>query len=244
MAISVYRDGRSYLRKSDRDCFPPVLGLSFEANLWHFLLQDLMAKRPQSTEKSILDRIRGHGRGWVFTPRHFLDLGSRPAITSALRRQTEAGAIRQLGRGLYDYPKLHPNLGPLAPTPEALAKAMAGRDRVRLQPSGAYAANLLGLSDQVPAKVVFLTDGPSRIVQVGSMTLQLRRTTPRNMAAAGRPSGLVIQAFRHLGPEHITSDRIARLRRTLPAGDRRALLKDLTLAPEWMHRPLKELAAS
>jgi hypothetical protein len=244
MAISVYRDGCLYLRKSDRDGFPPVLGLSFEANLWHFLLQKFMAKRPQSTEKSILDRIRGHGRGWAFTPRHFLDLGSRPAITSALRRQTEAGTIRQLGRGLYDYPKLHPHLGPLAPTPEALAKAMAGRDRVRLQPSGAYAANLLGLSEQVPAKVVFLTDGPSRIIQVGSMTLQLRRTTPRNMAAAGRPSGLVIQAFRHLGPEHITSDRIARLRRTLPVHDRRALLKDLTLAPEWMHRPLKELAAS
>lgn len=75
------------------------------------------------------------------------------------------------------------------------------------------------------------------------MTLQLRRTTPRNMAAAGRPSGLVIQAFRHLGPEHITAERIARLRRTLPADDRRSLLKDLTLAPEWMHRPLKELAS-
>ena len=202
-----------------------------------------MARHSQSFEKAILDRVRGHGRGWVFTPRHFLDLASRPAITSALRRQIEAGTIRQLGRGLYDYPKLHPTLGQLSPTPEALAKAMAGRDRVRLQPSGAYAANLLGLSEQVPAKVVFLTDGPSRVVRVGSMTLQLRRTTPRNMAATGRPSGLVIQAFRHLGPEHITPERIARLRSTLPADDRRALLKDLTLAPEWMHRPLKELAA-
>jgi hypothetical protein len=203
-----------------------------------------MAKRPQSAEKSILDRIKGHGRGWVFTPRHFLDVASRPAITSALRRQTSAGTIRQLGRGLYDYPSVHPTLGALSPTPEALAKAMAGRDRVKLQPSGAYAANLLGLSEQVPAKVVFLTDGPSREVQVGPTTLQLRHTTPRNMAAAGRTSGLVIQAFRHLGPEHVTSERIARLRRTLPADDRRALLKDLTLAPEWMHRPLRELAAS
>lgn len=203
-----------------------------------------MAKRSQSCEKSILARIMGHGRGWVFTPRHFLDLASRPAITSALRRQTEAGTIRKVGRGLYDYPKLHPTLGPLSPTPEAIAKAMAGRDRVRLQPSGAYAANLLGLSEQVPAKIVFLTDGPSRVVRVGSMTLELRRTTPRNMAAAGRPAGLIIQAFRHLGPEHITPERIARLRSTLSANDRRALLKDLTLAPEWMRRPLEELAAS
>ncbi len=202
-----------------------------------------MAKRPQSAEKSILDRIRGHGRGWVFTPRHFLDLAGRQAITSALRRQTEAGTIRQLGRGLYDFPKVHPTMGQLSPTPEALAKAMAGRDRVRLQPSGAYAANLLGLSEQVQAKVVFLTDGPSRVVRVGPMTVQLRRTTPRNMAAAGRPAGLVIQAFRHLGPEHITQDRLARLRQSLPADDRRSLLKDLALAPEWMHRPLKALAS-
>lgn len=96
----------------------------------------------------------------MFTPRHFLDLAGRPAVTSALMRQTSAGTIRQLGRGLYDYPKLHQALGPLTPTPEALATALAGRDRVRLQPSGAYAANLLGLSEQVPAKVVFLTDGP------------------------------------------------------------------------------------
>ena len=203
-----------------------------------------MAKRSQSAEKSILDRIRGHGRGWVFTPRHFMDLASRPAITSALRRQTAAGTIRQLARGLYDYPRQHAALGTLFPTPEAVATAMAGRDRVRLQPSGVYAANLLGLSEQVPAKVVFLTDGPSRVVQIGPTTLQLRHTTPRNMAAAGRPSGLVIQAFRHLGPQHVTAERIATLRRTLPADDRRALLKDLMLAPAWMHRQLKELAAS
>jgi hypothetical protein len=203
-----------------------------------------MAKHSQSIEKAIVDRIRGHGRGWAFTPSHFMDLGGRPAITSALRRQVAAGIIRQLGRGLYDYPKLHPSLGQLSTTPEALAKAMAGRDRVRLLASGAYAANLLGLSEQVPAKVVFLTDGPSRIVRVGPMTLQLRRTTPRNMAAVGRPSGLVIQALRYLGPDHITPERIARLRRTLSADDRRTLLKDLPLAPEWMHHSLKELAAS
>ena len=115
---------------------------------------------------------------------------------------------------------------------------------MRLQPSGAYAANLLGLSEQVPAKVVFLTDGPGRTVTVGPLTVQLRRTTPRNMAAAGRPSGLVIQALRYLGPQHVTTERVARLRRTLTGDDRRALLKDLPLAPTWMHRTLKDLAAS
>lgn len=201
-----------------------------------------MSKRLQSIEKAVLDRVHGHGMGWVFTPRHFLDLASRPAIASALKRQTDAGHFRQLARGLYDYPKRHPKLGMLAPTPDALAKALAGRDEVRLQPSGSYAANLLGLSEQVPAKVVFLTDGPSRLVRIGRMTVQLRRTTPRNVAAAGRPAGLVIQALRHLGQEHVTPARIAHLKRTLPPAERRSLIKDIKLAPVWMHGSLRELA--
>ena len=74
------------------------------------------------------------------------------------------------------------------------------------------------------------------------MSIQLRRTTPRNMAAAGRLSGLVIQAFRHLGKEHITPERVAHLRRTLPAQQRRELANDIRLAPSWMHPILRELA--
>lgn len=201
-----------------------------------------MSKRQQSIEKAILDRVHGHGRGWVFTPRHFLDLATRRAIASALKRQTDTGHLRQLARGLYDYPKRHPKLGILTPTPDEVAKALIGRDQVRLQPSGAYAANLLGLSDQVPARVVFLTDGTSRLVRVGSMTVQLRRTTPRNVAAAGRLSGLIIQAFRHLGPKHVTSERIRHLKMTLPVADRRSLIKDIRLSPVWMHQFLRELA--
>ena len=120
--------------------------------------------------------------------------------------------------------------------------ALAGRDRTRLQPAGAYAANALGLSDQVPAKVVFLTDGPTRTVKIGSTTIQLRRTTARNMAAAGRLSGLLIQALRELGKEHVTLERRKHLKRTLPLDQRRELLKDLRLAPAWMHPIFRELA--
>lgn len=207
-----------------------------------FCFETRMAKRPQSVEKSILDRIHGHGRGWVFTPRHFLDLAPRPAIASALKRQTDAGHLRQLARGLYDYPRVHPKLGALAPPPDELAKALAGRDAVRLQPSGAYAANLLGLSEQVPAKLVFFTDGPSRLVKVGPMTIQLRRTTPRNMAAAGKPLGLVIQALRHLGPDHVTPARIAILKRALPFSQRQTFAGNIRLAPTWMHQVLRTLA--
>jgi hypothetical protein len=199
-------------------------------------------KSTQAIDSRIVATIRGCGRGSVFVPADFLDIGSREAVDVALHRLARLGTIRRLARGIYDFPKEHPVLGTLSPSAEIVAQALAGRDRTRLQPAGAYAANALGLSEQVPAKAVFLTDGPTRTVKIGPMTIQLRRTTPRNMAAAGRLSGLLIQALRELGREHVTPERREHLKRTLPADERRGLLQDLRLAPAWMHPIFRELA--
>jgi len=178
----------------------------------------------------------------VFTPALFAKTGSRDAVDKALQRLVERGVLRRLSRGLYDKPREDPLLGTLWPSVDEVVKALRGKDRLRLQPTGAYAANLLGLTEQVPVRVEFLTDGTARTVQVGPMRIVLKRTTPRQMAAAGRSSGLVIQALRNLGQEHIGQDRLDRLRRTLPAAERRALLDDLALAPTWMRALLKDLA--
>ena len=194
-------------------------------------------KEPQAVETTILAFIRRRGRRCVFVPADFLDLGSRESIDVALHNLTREGSIRRLARGVYDYPVEHPILGKLMPTAETIAKALAGRDHVKIQPAGAYAANALGLSEQVPAKAVFLTDGPSRTVKIGSMTIQLRQTTARNMATAGSLSGILIQAFRELGQDHVTPERIAHLKKTLPLDKRKQITKDLKFAPEWM-RPL------
>src|SRR5271166_1818264 len=199
-------------------------------------------KTTQSIDSRILARINGWGRGSVFVPGDFLDLGSREAVDLALYRFARKGTIRRLARGVYDLPKDHPVLGLLTPSADAVARALAGRDRTRLQPAGAYAANILGLSEQVPAKAVFLTDGPSRTVKIGPTTIQLRRTTARNMATAGRLSGLLIQALRELGKTHLTPEWRDHLKRTLPADKRRELIKDLRLAPAWMHPIFRELA--
>jgi hypothetical protein len=199
-------------------------------------------KATQSIDSRILARINAWGRGSVFVPSDFLDLGSREAVDLALHRLVRKGTIRRLARGVYDFPKEHPVLGLLAPSADAVVRALAGRDRTRLQPAGAYAANILGLSEQVPAKAVFLTDGPSRTVKIGPTTIQLRRTTPRNMEVAGRLSGLLMQALRELGEEDVTPERREHLKRTIPADKRRELLKDLRLAPAWMHRIFRELA--
>lgn len=199
-------------------------------------------KSPQALDARIAAAIRRRGRGAVFVPTDFVAIGSREAVDVALHRLARQGIIRRLARGVYDFPKVHSALGPLTPSAEEIARALAGRDRTRLQPAGAYAANALGLSEQVPAKAVFLTDGPARTVKIGSCTIQLRRTTPKNMAAAGRLSGLLIQALRELGQEHVTQPRREHLKRTIPADQRRELLKDLRLAPAWMHPIFRELA--
>lgn len=194
-----------------------------------------------SVDNQIIQRIINRGRGAVFVPIEFLDLGSRPAVDIVLHRLVRKGTIRRLARGIYDFPKEHPILGKLQPSPEKIAEALVDRDCTRIQPTGAYAANILGLSEQVPAKVVFLTDGPSRTVKIGATTIQLRRTTPKNMAMAGRLSGLLVQALREMGKENITTERLEHLMRILPLDQRRELLKDIRLVPEWMHSIFRKL---
>jgi hypothetical protein len=196
----------------------------------------------QSIDSNILSRIYGSGRGSVFTPGRFLDLGSRDAVDKVLSRLVQKGTIRRLARGLYDYPEQHPIMGILTPSPDAIARALAGKQGIRLQPSGAYAANRLGLSTQVPARIVYLTDGPSRTVRVGNQEIRLQRTTPRSMGPAVRISGLVIQALRHLGQKHVDDAAIQTLQRKLSDQDRKRLIKDIAYAPAWVGKHLLEIA--
>lgn len=196
----------------------------------------------QSIDSNILRRIYGSGRGSVFTTGRFLDLGSRDAVDKALSRLAQKGTIRRLSRGLYDYPESHPVMGLLTPSPDAIAGALAAKEGIRLQPSGAYAANRLGLSTQVPARIIYLTDGPSRTVRVGNQEIRLRRTTLRSMAPAGRISGLVIQALRYLGQKHIDDTVIRTLQRTLRDQDKERLLKDIAYAPAWVGKHLRKIA--
>ncbi len=199
-------------------------------------------RKHKSIDYQILADINARGQGAVFVPTDFLDLGSREAVDVVLHRLVQKAIIRRLARGIYDFPEEHPILGKLLPSPEKIAEALVGRDCTRIQPTGAHAANILGLSEQVPAKVVFLTDGPSRSLKIGATIIQLRRTTPKNMAMAGRLSGLLVQALRELGKEHITPERLEHLKRILPADKRRELLKDIRLVPEWMHSIFRKLA--
>ena len=198
----------------------------------------------QSIDSQVLVRIRRRGPGAVFTAADFLDLGSRASIDQALSRNARAGAIQKLARGVYHYPRRHPQLGVLAPSTDDVARALAGRDASRLQPSGAHAANLLGLSDQVPVRAVYLTDGRARTVPIGKRTVVLKKTTPRNMATAGRISGTVIQALRWLGRRSVDDRVIQALRKRLTEDDRKQLLADIRLAPAWIGGIMRRVAGA
>lgn len=193
-------------------------------------------------ENTILRRIRGSGKGWCFTPGDFADLGGKSAIWTALHRLARNGTIRRLAQGLYDFPRTHAELGILSPDPEMVMKALARGRKIRVQSTGAYAANMLGLSEQVPARIVFLTDGAPRRVRIGNHEILLRRTSPRNMATAGRISGTVIQALRYIGKDRITSAHRKILIRRLNSSDKQQIYKDRLYAPEWIRRLLEEIA--
>jgi hypothetical protein len=195
----------------------------------------------QSIEDKIIKRIRGKGKGSVFLPKDFFDLGSRSAIDQALSRLVRKGHIRRLSRGLYNYPKTHPRLGELTPSPDVIAQALARKTEVGLQTSGARAANALGLSTQVPARAVYLTSGNSKRVKIGKQTIDLRRTAPKNITSSSEVSGMVIQALRHLGQDGVDQKVIEKLKSNLADVDKENLKKDSKIAPEWMRHVIAEI---
>lgn len=200
------------------------------------------APSSNSLDTRITKMVKDSPPGTVFTPRDFVTMGGSKAVAKCLERLVKRKQLRWLSRGLYDIPRHDDLLGILWPSPDAVIKAITEKNKIRVQPAGVYAANLLGLSEQVPAKIVLLTDGGSRTVKAGPMRILLKRTSPRNMAAADRLAGLLIHAFKSLGAKHIDKFHIARLKKTIPVEERSKLLKDIELAPAWMRPLFLELA--
>ncbi len=190
----------------------------------------------------LLKRIRGHGRGTVFSSADFMDLGNRAALDQALSRLVRQKVIRRLAPGLYHYPRINPKLGGVInPLPDAVAKAVARKTGNRIIPSGAIAANVLGLSTQVPTKAIYLINGQPRKVCFGSQTIVFRSAAPRTMAVSGRVSAIVFQALRHLGRDSMTDSVVRQLRRSLSRKDRQTLRKDIRFAVAWMKPVLERI---
>ena len=186
--------------------------------------------------QKIMERVSAHGRGrWVCAPKDFVDLGTREAIDQALSRLAKAGQLRRVGHGLYDMPRMSNVLKRPAPVDwDAAIEALARRDGVRFIPDGLVAANQLGLTNAVPAKASYVTDGSTRTLTIDGRTVRFRHAGPRVMKWAGKPSAPVAQALRWLGQDMATDPQVvSTLRRHLPEDVKRDLLQNSVDLPGW-----------
>lgn len=189
----------------------------------------------QDTKNSIVKRISGGGRGRVYTSKDFFDLGNRAAVDQSLSRLARKGVIRRLKAGVYDFPKVNPKLGGnLSPNIDEVVHAIARKNNIRIMPSGALAANKLGLSTQVPAQKIFLTDGQSQKVRINNFDVIFRHVSPKRISSCGKRSELVLQALYHLGRNNVDDTIIDKISHMLSKKDKQYLAKDVRDSSEWL----------
>ena len=198
---------------------------------------------PSSAMNAIRKKIWAKHRGWVFSAKEFASLGPRTAVDQALFRLQRSGKIRRIARGIYEYPKVHPRIGVLSPSPESVAMAVAAKTNSRVMISGAKAANLLGLSTQVPAQNLFLTDGRSHRIRIGNQLVVLKHVAPSKMIGAGTEAGIVIQAVRSLGRHGIGEIPVESLSKKLPVSVKAEIERLAPGTPAWLQPTLARLSA-
>jgi ribosomal protein S19E (S16A) len=194
----------------------------------------------QSVENQIEKSIKSKPKGSLIMPDDFLNIGSSEAIRKALDRLEDKGVIIRVAHGIYVRPKISKLIGPIMPSAEEVADAIANRDRIRTVPSGSYALNALGLSTQVPMNIVLLSDGSPREIKVNKRTIKFRKTTPKILMAKGKISRLVIQALKEIGNGKLTEEEEHKIVDLLRKEEEKDLKHDIALAPVWIQKIMKK----
>jgi len=194
----------------------------------------------QSIEDKVHDKILKIKRGTLLFPDDFQALGSSEAIRLALHRLEKEKAITRVAQGIYVRPIISQYIGEVVPSAEEVAKGIAKRDKIRIVPTGVYALNALGLSTQVPMRLVFLTDATPRIIRIGKRTIKFKKTTPKNLMAKGEISSLVIQALREIGINKVSNEEEKRIIELLKKENQKDLLYDIKLAPVWIQKIMQK----
>jgi hypothetical protein len=182
--------------------------------------------------ESILQHAVSLPEGRLLSPKEFLHLGSRAAVDQAFSRLVKAGKLLRVARGTYVAPTSG-RFGTRAPAPAKIVTSIAERSGEIVVPHGASAANVLGLTQQVPIREIYLTSGRTRKLRLGRSEVLLKHA-PRWMLALGsRPAGTAVRALAWMGPSH-AGESLAALRRTLPPGEWHALASARAALPSWM----------
>jgi hypothetical protein len=194
----------------------------------------------ESVHKAIKSSLSEVFPGKLVFPTDFRGTGSQEAIKMALSRLVRTGELKRIAHGIYYKPQIDPVLGELLPSVEAVAQQLAEKEKVRIRPSGAFALNKLGLSEQIPTKLVYLTDGNPRKLKIGKVSLEFKATTPKKMSLKGNMSGLLILALDDLNLDYIAADKEKNIYKLLQKGDP-YLQHDLQLAPGKIYNYLTKL---
>lgn len=187
-----------------------------------------------SIDDKVEQKINNHKDGAILFTEDFQNLGTPGAIKVALHRSVKKGLLKRLARGIFAKPKYSNLVGNILPSTEEVAKAIAKRDKARILPTGAYAQNVLGLSTQVPLKLVYLTDGSPRKITIGNRTIQFKKTTPKNLALKGDISMLVVQVLKEIGKDKATTQEIEKIIALLKKEINKDLKHDIAIAPQWI----------
>ena len=189
----------------------------------------------KSTDDKIEQKIKRLKQGSIVFTEDFQDYGSLGAVKVALHRMLKKGVLSKIARGIYAKPKFSKLLNKdILPNAEEVAKAIAKRDKARILPTGVYAQNILGLSTQLPLKLVYLTDGSPRKISIGRQSIQFKKTSPKNLALKGEISKLVVQALKEIGKNKTTKQELKKINEMLQKENKKDLKHDITLAPQWI----------
>lgn len=189
--------------------------------------------------------VAGHGRGWAFSSSDLLGRYTRQQADDLLSGLAKQGRIRRIAHGMYDYPGYSELLKKeLSPDIDQVAQAYARKFNWRIQVSGETALNLLGLSTQIPASYVYLSDGPSRRYEVMGQTLAFKKSALKNIGFKYRESTLLVQALMALGKEHITPELIAKMRERIDPKHYEKIVKDTRSATGWVYEAIRQICRS
>ncbi len=191
-------------------------------------------------EIQALTKMKKAKGGTLFFVEDFLRFGNAKAIAKALERLVQKGDITRVARGMYARLEVDPVIGPVMPGMESIARAIARRDKARIVPTGVMAMHLLGLSTQIPMNIIYLTDGAARKITIGHGSIVLKKSAPKNLAAIGKISSLVIQALKAIGKDNLTPEQKEIIIRKLQKEEISRLEHDMRLAPEWIRKIMRE----
>ncbi len=190
----------------------------------------------------IEERIRNSPKITIFLTSDFTDLASSDAANKALLRLEEAGLIRRILFGVYEYPDYNEFLNEyVEPSPDKVAHALARKFGWTIVPCGDTALNMLGLSTQVPSIWLYVSDGTYKEYAYGNTVIKFQRTTNKKISKISYKTALVIQALKALGKENITSEIINKIASTTTEEQNITMFSEAKYATAWIYGIIKEI---